>query len=127
MYGFVELYVNTLPSGGYREALEDPAVADRLARGGLFTLGELYMSGHLRVEVHPLVNILATLIVNVEDPSGIVQPRIVWEITRSVRFTAGASLYFGEPGSEYGGFRLSGANIRLSPASGAFAWINYYF
>lgn len=107
-YGFIEFFFNGLgEDGDYGEAAVDPYVAERISRGDLFTLGRWYGAAHLRAEVHPLVNVLVTAIVNLRDPSGILLPRLTWDMTENTRLTLGGTWYFGAEGTEYGGFPVT--------------------
>ena len=54
-YGFVEYYFNGLGEDDYQDAVLDPAIAERVARGELFALGRNYLSGHIQLELHPAV------------------------------------------------------------------------
>jgi hypothetical protein len=126
-YGFVEIFYSGLGEDNYTEAVGDPEIRERLDRGELFTLGRTYLAGHLRVELHPLFNGYVTLISNLADPSGIVQPRAIWDISKDVQITVGTNLFFGRRGTEYGGFRLPGAGLRNQPPNSAFLWCSYFF
>lgn len=126
-YGFLELFINGLGSSSYSEAIIDPDIATRLERGDLFVLGRAYVSGHVTAEVHPLVNLVITVITNLADPSGIFQPRAVWDVAQSVQVTAGGNLYYGERGSEFGGFQVPGSGLFAEPANSSFLWVTYYF
>ncbi len=126
-YGLVELYLNTIGKRDYAAALADPRIAERLARGELFTLGRYYLSGHVRVELHPLVNFLCTVIANLQDPSGSLQPRLAWDAAQNLQVLVGVNLFFGGAGSEFGGFALPGTSLRAEPAPSFFIWLTWYF
>lgn len=132
-YGFIELYYSGLGRRDYKEALGDPYVAERLSRGDLFTLGRSYAAAHTRIELHPLVNLFFTAIVNAGDLSGIVQPRLAWDMTRNTSLICGGNIYFGAPGTEYGGFvvpgtaLIPGKGLSNEPPNNFFLWIAYYF
>ena len=126
-YGFVEGYYNGLGEENPVEALQNPDLMERIARGELFTLGRLYLGGHLRVEMHPLVNVMVTLLGNLEDSSGLGQPRVVWEPSQNIQVTAGASVSWGGTDTEWGGFRLPGYPAVIRAPDRAFIWITRYF
>jgi hypothetical protein len=126
-YGFIEFYYNGLGQDEYPEALADPDLSERLERGELYTLGRAYLSGHIRVELHPLVNLYLTVIDNCADPSGILQPRVVWDAAEDIQLAFGATLYYGQKGTEYGGFPLPGTTLLSTPPNAAFAWLTYFF
>jgi len=126
-YGFVEYFYNGIGKSDYAEALLDPDIDERLARGELFVVGRNYLSGHLQVELHPLVKASLTAINNIEDPSGILQPYLVWDATQNLQITGGLNFYYGDKGTEFGGFTLPGTQLRNQPPNSAYLWLIYYF
>ena len=126
-YGFIEFYYNGLGDDNYTEAYEDPDILKRLERGDLFTLGRTYLSGHIRMEMHPLLNVYLTVINNLADPSGILQPRITWDITENIEITFGSNVCYGGRGTEYGGFRYPDSNFLNKPPDSAYFWATYFF
>ena len=126
-HGLIEGYYNGLGDDDYADTLADPAVSDRLSRGEMFTLGQTYLAGQVRMEAHPLVNLYLLFFANVADPSGVAQPRVVWDISQSLRCIAGASLYFGGSGTEFGGFYLPKTNLEIAPSPQAFLWLTWFF
>jgi len=126
-YGLVEFYYNGLGSNSYSEALTDVDISDRLVRGELFVFGRTYLSGEIQLEIHPLFNLYLTVINNLADPSGIIQPRCIWDLTESIRITAGANLYYGRTGTEFGGFNITGTDLRYAPLNSTFFWMTYFF
>ncbi|MBW1999611.1 MAG: hypothetical protein JRJ29_16825 [Deltaproteobacteria bacterium] len=127
VYGLVELYYNGLGQDDYSEAVKDPNISERIRRGELFALGRIYLSGHLRVELHPLFNFYFTTINNVTDPSGIVQPYGTWDIKNDVQLTIGGTLFYGGHGTEYGGFELDGSGMIIEPSPNVYARFTYFF
>jgi hypothetical protein len=126
-YGFVEIFFNGLSHNRYPEAYRDSEIASRIERGELFTLGRTYLSGHVRVELAPLFNLYVTVIENLADPSGTVQPRAVWDMAEDMQVTFGAALYHGRKGTEFGGVTIPGAGLMDKPSNKAFLWISYFF
>jgi len=126
-YGFVEYYFNGIGKDDYQDAVLDPAIAERVARGELFALGRNYLSGHIQLELHPLFNIFLTSINNVADPSGILQPYATWDIGQNLQLTGGVNVFYGAKGTEYGGFTLPGSDIRTKSPDNAYLWLFYYF
>ena len=126
-YGLAEFYFNGLGASDPGEALEDQDLRLRLARGELFTLGRFYLAGSQRVELHPLVNVFLTAIVNLGDPSGILQPRIVWDAAQNLQLTGGLNLFWGGPGTEYGGVVPPDSDLRLRSPESAYLWVSYFF
>ena len=126
-YGFIEYYYNGLGKKNYGKALLDPPISERLARGEIFVLGQNYLSGHVQVELHPLFKLTLTSINNVEDPSGIIQPYATWDIMQDLQMTAGIVIPYGKDGTEFGGFKLPGTDLRNRPPNSAYLWLIYYF
>jgi hypothetical protein len=126
----VEFYYNGLGrSGDYEKALAEQALVERLSRGEMFTLGRYYLAGQLQVELHPLVQLQPTVIVNLSDPSGLLQPQITWDVTENVQAILGAQWHWGGNGSEFGGYKVAmdGIEITAAPADRAYLWLTYYY
>ena len=126
-YGYVELYYNGLSRNDYAQSLSSTAVTDRLDRGELFVLGRWYLSAHLNLEAHPLVNLYITPVVNLHDGSGMLLPRIVYEASNSVLITLTATLNWGGKGSEYGGYAITGTQYYTAPSDSIAAWLTWYY
>lgn len=126
-YGFVEFFFNGLSHNHYSDFYADSEIASRIERGELFTLGRTYLSGHIRVELHPLFNVYVTVIENLADPSGGIQPRAVWDMAEDVQVTFGAALYHGRKGTEFGGVTIPGTGLIDKPSNNAFFGISYFF
>jgi hypothetical protein len=127
LYGLIEFYFNGLGNDDYSEALADPDIIERLERGEIYTLGRTYLAGEVQVELHPLFNVFLTVINNLADPSGIVQPRAIWNIAQDVQMTFGGNIYYGGTGTEYGGYKIPGTNLFNKPSNSAFLWLTYFF
>ena len=118
-YGLAEVYFSGLGRHDPMDAMTDPDLLQRLERGDLFTLGRWYGAAQVQFEAHPLVNFFLSTIVNLDDPSMLVQPRIVWDVLASTRIMAGVDLPVGSAGTEYGGLkvpavdRTAGAPVRV--------------
>jgi hypothetical protein len=126
-YGFVEYYFNGLGETDYQDAITNPDIIERLARGELFVIGRNYLSGHIQIELHPLFKLSFTAINNIEDPSGILQPYATWDIIQNLQMTAGVNVSYGSKGTEFGGFILPGTDIRSKSPDNAYLWLIYYF
>jgi len=126
-YGFVEAFYNGLGNDDYAQSAADTDIIERRNRGELFTLGRWYLGGNIRMEVHPLVNVFLTVINNMDDPSGIVQPRLTWDITQDLQLTCGGNIFYGGKGTEYGGFTLSSPAIMIETPDSAYLWLAWYF
>lgn len=126
-YGFIEYYFNGLGENDYQHAITNPDITERLARGELFVIGRNYLSGHIQIELHPLLKLSFSAINNLEDPSGILQPYATWDIIQNLQMTAGVNVSYGAKGTEYGGFTLPGTDIRSKSPDNAYLWLIYYF
>ncbi len=126
-YGFGELYYNGLGERRPERALADPDILQRLQRGEMFTLGRWYAGGHLRWECHPLVNIELTAIFDLQGASGILQPRLTWDLRQNTQLVLGAEIPYGARGTEYGGVPLPGTPLTLQAPGRAFLWVSRFF
>ena len=129
-YGLVEFFYNSLGyTDDYERVLDDTDLLDRLSRGELFSVGRYYLSGQVQIELHPLLQFYTTAIVNLCDPSGVLQPQLVWDVTEDFQAIFGAQWHWGGCGSEYGGYEVATAEttVRLAPADRVYLWLTYYF
>lgn len=126
-YGLIEFYYNGLGNNRYSEVLTDPDISARLVREEMFTLGRTYLGGEIQVELHPLFKFYLTLINNLSDPSGMIQPRAVWDMMENVQLTFGANISYGGTGTEYGGFKTSQTDFLIKHPDNAFIWLTYFF
>jgi len=126
-YGFIEYYLNGLGKDNYPDALLDPDITERLARGELFVIGRNYLSGHIQVELHPLFKVFFTAINNIEDPSGILQPYVTWDITQNLQLTGGVNIYYGAKGTEFGGFKAPQTDLIINCPDNVYIWLTYFF
>ena len=129
-YGLVEIFYNSLGyTDDYERVLDDTDLLERIDRGELFTVGRYYLSGQVQIELHPLLQLYTTAIVNLCDPSGVLQPQLVWDVTEDFQAIFGAQWQWGGCGSEYGGYEVTaaGTTVRLAPADRVFLWLTYYF
>ncbi len=130
IYGLIEFYYNGLGlTENYAQALTREPLVERLDRGDLFTLGRTYLGGQLRIELHPLVQASGTVIVNLTDPSGIVQPQLLWDLATDVQLIAGASWHWGADETEFGGFdtNLAGQSVIIAPMDQVYLWLTFHF
>jgi len=127
VYGLIEYYYNGLGKNNYSDAMTDPGVLERIDRGELFVLGKNYVSGQVQMELHPLLTVYLGIINNLEDPSGMIQPRVAWNLTQNSILMFGASVYYGRQGSEYGGFLIPDTNYYTNAAASAYFMLTCYF
>jgi hypothetical protein len=130
VYGLVELYYNGMGrNGDYARALSDAYTVDRLSRGDLFALGRCYLAGMWQIELHPLLRHDWTAIVNLEDPSGLLMPQLLWDVTADTRIILGAQWNWGARGTEYGGYDmdLTGCEVSVVPFNRVHLWVTRSF
>lgn len=126
-YGLVEFYYSGIGEDDYRAALLNPDIVERLDRGELYTLGRTYLGASVTMEVHPLVNIILSAITNLHDPSGVLQPRVTYDLTQNMQLIAGGSIFWGSPGSEFGGVKIPGTGFTARGADAGYLWLSWYF
>lgn len=129
-YGLLEFFYNSLGNTrNYGNTGEDSDLLDRLARGELFTIGRYYLSGRVQVELHPLVQLSATAIVNLSDPSGLLQPQLQWDVSEDLQAILGAQWCWGGGDTEFGGFAVAAgsAAIDVRPSDRVYLWLTQYF
>ncbi len=127
IYGLIEFYSNGLGKGNYSQRATDPELVRRLERGEIFTLGSNYLSGQIQIEIHPLSKIYLTFINNLNDPSGILQPHVILDISQNIQCIIGGSVYYGKRGTEYGGFAIPLTNFITKPSPNAFLSFSWFF
>jgi hypothetical protein len=127
VYGLLEYYYNGLGDTDYEEASTDPDILKRVSRGELFVLGRNYLSGTINVEMHPLVHIYLSVINNMDDPSGSIQPRVVISATQNSEIRIGGSIYYGSEGTEFGGYQIPGTDLYNKTPNDFYIWFFYYF
>lgn len=126
-YGLMEFFYNELGKDDYGQAVFDPELTDRIARGELFTLGKVYLAGRINMEVHPLLNIYVTAINNVQDPSGLIQPYAVADLMQDLQLTIGANISYGGLRTEFGGFYIPNMPFLVDTPDTIYCWATYYF
>lgn len=102
-YGLGEIYYNGLGDSDAAQALQDQDLSVRLKRGDLYALGQWYAAAQIQFEIHPLVNLYASAIANLNDSSFLFQPRINYDVLSSASIMAGVDIPTGPSGTEYGG------------------------
>jgi hypothetical protein len=130
LYGLFEYYHNGLgDSRDYGRALSDPAISQRVARGELFTLGQNYLAGRLRLEIHPLWLTNLTTIFNIADPSATLQPQLIWDVATNFQLILGADFNWGDDNTEFGGFDFNtgAATIKVAPSNSRYLWLTCFF
>lgn len=126
-YGFLEFFYNGIGERETRKIFGNDALLARLVRGDLFVVGRLYLNGMIQMEPHPLCNVFLTNITNLDDPSGILQPRVTWDVAQNVQLLFGGTVSYGGSETEFGGFTLPGTPVTTAAPAAVFAWCSYYF
>ncbi|MEJ2298022.1 MAG: hypothetical protein P8X94_05870 [Woeseiaceae bacterium] len=131
MSGGLEYYFNGF---GQRHGRYDPAslagnpdLVTRLVRGELFGLGRHYVAGNVLVELSPLWTVTPTLLVNIEDPSALLQFISSYSLGDNLAFRASLDLPIGRSGSEFGGIDTGLDGLYLSRGARVFAQLAWYF
>ena len=104
----------------------NPDLLARIARGETFTLGRHYLAGSVLIEMSPLWTLTPTVLVNVTDPSALLQLVTSRSLSDNVTFLGSLNVPVGPPGSEFGGIESAG-ELYLSSGPGVFAQLAWYF
>ncbi|MBT5218318.1 MAG: hypothetical protein HOM16_02390 [Woeseia sp.] len=131
MSGVLEYHFNGMgqPSGQY----DLPSIADnpdlllRLARGEAFALGRHYFAGSVMIELTPLWTVSPTLLMNVGDPSGLLQMVTQYSLSDNMTLLGSLNIPLGSSGSEFGGTPAEVPGRYLSSGAGVFAQFAWYF
>ena len=99
----------------------------RLARGESFTLGRHYLAGSVMIELTPLWSISPTALMNVSDPSGLLQLVSNYSLSDNMTLLGSLNIPFGSNGSEFGGIETTIAARYLSSDAGIFMQFAWYF
>lgn len=105
--GVLEYHFNGFGQRGGRYAPADlvanPALLERLERRQTFTVGRHYLAGSVTIEMTPLVNLSPVALVNLSDPSALLQLTAAVSLADNATFTGSLNLPVGAAGTEYGG------------------------
>lgn len=112
IYGFVEYFYSGVGDADYT-LTPNPELSARLARGEVFNLARDYLAIGLNIELHPLVNLMPTLITNLNDQSRLMQTTLSYDWKENVSLKASLLLASGESDSEYGGIFYPGDQFNL--------------
>lgn len=126
-YGFIEFYYNGLGDSDLFNALQKEALQERLARGEIFVTGNYYLDALIQYEAHPLVNIFATLIYNLEDRSFLLQPRVNWDISQAAQILGGINIPVGDDNAEFGDLRSPDGDAGLGSSVQAYLILTVFF
>jgi len=126
-YGFVEFYYSGIGEKEFLKAAAKEDIVQRIDRGELFTLCRTYLAGEIQAELHPLLKVYLTVINNLNDGSGTVQPRAIWDVTSDIQLIVGGNIYYGKTGTEYGGFEIPVLELMVEPTNNVFMTLTYFF
>jgi hypothetical protein len=131
MTGILEYHFNGfgLHSDDYSPAslAANPDLTRRLLRGESFALGRHYLATSVTVEMTPLWTLSPTLLVNVGDPSGLVQLVTQYSLSDNMTLLGSLNVPLGKNGSEFGGIDSGVPDRYLSVDAGVFAQLAWYF
>jgi hypothetical protein len=131
MSGVVEYHFNGLGqhTGHYdpQSLAENTDLLQRLARGESFALGRHYLAGSVMIEMTPLWSVSPTLLMNVSDPSGLLQLISQYSLSDNMTLLGSLNIPLGSSGSEFGGIESGIEGRYLSSGAGVFAQWTWYF
>ena len=131
MSGVVEYHFNGMgqSSGQYDlvSLLENPDLLLRFSRGEAFALGRHYLAGSVLIEMTPLWTVTPTMLMNVSDPSGLLQLVSQYSLSDNMTLLGSLNIPFGSNGSEFGGIESSVEGRYRSSGAGIFAQFAWYF
>jgi len=105
----------------------NPDLFLRLARGEMFTVGRHYLAGSMMIEMSPLWTLTPTVLMNVADPSALLQLVTTRSLSDNLTFLGSLNLPLGPNGSEFGGIESETDGLYLSSGPGIFAQLAWYF
>ena len=131
MSGAIEYYFNGFgQKDGQYDPLNlasNPDLLVRLVRGELFALGRHYISGNVMIEMTPLWTVTPTVLINVADPSALLQVVTSYSLSDNMTFLGSINVPIGPDGSEFGGIESGLPDRYLSRGAGLFAQLAWYF
>jgi len=131
MSGAIEYYFDGFGqhAGDYDPAslANNPALIERLVRGETFNLGRQYLAGSVLIEMTPLWTVTPTALVNLADPSALLQLVTNYSLSDNMVLLASLNLPVGPNGSEYGGIDTGIPGLYLASGPGLFAQFAWYF
>jgi hypothetical protein len=127
---FAEYYHNGFgePDSGYSVTQLSPDLLARLQRGQQFVTSRDYLAVGTTWEVTPLLQLIPTLIFNLQDQSALFDTQINWSLSDNTALKAGLRFPFGDRGTEFGGLELApGAQLYLARSTQVFVRLEAYF
>lgn len=105
----------------------NPDLAQRLERGDLFAVGRHYLAANVLVEMSPLWTMTPTLLLNIEDPSALLQLITSYSLGDNLSCLASLNLPIGRHGTEFGGVDAGVPGRYIARSAGVFAQLAWYF
>ncbi len=131
MSGAIEYHFNGFGQGsGHYDPLSlagNPDLLRRLSRGESFAVGRHYLAGSVMIEMTPLWSLSPTFLMNVSDPSGLLQLVTSYSLSDNMTLLGSLNIPVGNNGSEFGGVDSGIAGRYLSTETGLFAQLAWYF
>ena len=90
-------------------------------------MGRHYLSANVLVEMSPLWTVTPTMLLNIEDPSALLQLITSYSLGDNMTFLASLNVPIGPNGSEFGGIDAGLPGRYLSRGAGVFAQFAWYF
>ena len=129
-YGFIEYYHNGFGSeqGLYSEMPEE--TLQRFVAGDVYVTGTDFLSAGVRVELHPLIQIVLTEIYALQDGSAFHQAQLQYDFLQDATLTFGLNIPTGGRGSEFGGRGVvvsEGETRYVRPPRSAYLRASFFF
>jgi hypothetical protein len=105
----------------------NPDLLARLRRGELYTLGRNYLGASATAELTPLLLLVPSLFLNLDDPSALAQLVLQYGLAQDWDLLCALNVPIGPGGSEYGGIPTPVEGYYLSTDPGLFAQLAWYF
>lgn len=129
--GFLEYYRNGfgLATSGTPVSGWPAPLAQRLARGEIFTVARDSLASGLSIQWTPLLTLKPTLIMNLDDGSALLVGQLVYSLSQNTALTAGMQWGHGGAGAEYGSGAETavGSGIFLTVPMQVYARLTWYF
>ena len=129
--GVIEYFFNGFgqSAGEYSpaEIADNEALAERLLRGELFTLGRHYVAMSATIEMTPLFLLTPNLFVNAVDPSALVQINTQNDLRQDLVLLGSLAIPVGASGTEFGGPDSGIPGAYLSTDLSLFVQLAWYF
>jgi hypothetical protein len=106
---------------------ESPELLARIVRGEIFTTGRNYLALSATVEVTPLFNLTPNILLNVTDPSALVQLVFQNDLRENLSLLSAFNLPLGADGTEFGGASSGIPGLYLSTGPSASVQLMWYW